>query len=58
MIVLPFYNALYGINYRLPNVTFIVEVGIYSVVRIVNRGATMILPINVAMLPISLSIMW
>ena len=27
-----FYNALYGINYRLPNVTYIVTLGVYSVV--------------------------
>ena len=44
MVAPPFYNALYGINYRLPNVTYIIAVGIYSVVRVVKRGATMILP--------------
>ena len=27
----PFYSALYGMNYRLPNVTLIVAVGIHSV---------------------------
>ena len=38
-----FYNTLYGINYMLPNVTWIIAVSIYSVVRLVKGGA-MILP--------------
>ena len=40
-----FYNTLYGINYRLPEQ--IIAVGIYSIVHVVNRGATMILPNHV-----------
>ena len=32
MVALPFYKVLYGINYRLPNITYIIAVGIYSVV--------------------------
>ena len=32
MVAPPFYNALYRINYNLPNVTYIVAVSIYSVV--------------------------
>ena len=35
MVATWFYNALYGINYRLHQ---IVAVGIYSVVRVVKRG--------------------
>ena len=38
MVALLFYNALYGINYRLPNITWIVVVGIHSVVRVVKGG--------------------
>ena len=34
-----FKTALYGINYRLPNVTEIVTVDIYFVVRDVKRGS-------------------
>ena len=37
-----FYNVLYGINYRLPSVAYIVAGDLYSVVRVVERGATMI----------------
>ena len=44
MVAPPFYNAIYGINYRLPNVTQIVAVGIYSTEGIVKRAPTMILP--------------
>ena len=40
-LLLLFYNALtpclYAINYRLTNVTYIVTVGIYSIVRVVKR---------------------
>ena len=36
MVAPPFYNAIYGINYRLPNVTSIVAVSIYSVVHVVK----------------------
>ena len=32
-----FYSALCGINYRLPNVTWIIAVDIYSVARVVKR---------------------
>ena len=39
MVAPPFYNALYGINYRLPNVTSIAAVGIYSVVHVVKWGS-------------------
>ena len=46
MVALLFYNALYGINYRLPNITWIVVVGIHSVVRVVKGGAVMILPVK------------
>ena len=36
MVAPPFYNALYGINYRLLNVvTYIIVVAIYSVVGVV-----------------------
>ena len=36
MVAPPFYNTLYGINYRLPNITYIVAVGMYSVVHVVK----------------------
>ena len=39
MVAPTFYNTLYGINYRLPNVTSIVAVGIYSVAGVVERGS-------------------
>ena len=39
MVAPQFYNALFGISYRLPNVTYIVAVGVYSVVRVVKQGA-------------------
>ena len=35
----PFHNTLYRINYRLPNVTSIVAVGIYSVEGVVKQGS-------------------
>ena len=34
-----FYNTLYGINYRLLNVTYIVAVGIYAIVLVVKWGS-------------------
>ena len=39
-----FYNVLYGINYRLPNVTQIVAVCIYSVEGLITWALTKILP--------------
>ena len=36
MVGAPFYNALYGINFRLLNVTYIVAVAIYSVEGVVK----------------------
>ena len=38
MVGAQFYSALYGITYRLPNVTYIVAVGIYSAEGVVKRG--------------------
>ena len=34
----PFYNARYGIKYGLPNLTYILSVGIYSVEGVVKRA--------------------
>ena len=41
MVAPPFYNynALYGISYRLPNVTWTVAVGVHYVVRVVKWGS-------------------
>ena len=38
MVAPPFYNAFYRIN--LPNVTYIVAVGIYSVVRVIKQRSS------------------
>ena len=48
----PFYNALYVINYRLPNATEIVAVVIYSVVCVVKWGSNHDIANNVRLITI------
>ena len=43
MVAPPFYNILYGINYRLLNITYIVAVGIHVVKRVSNHFAWFII---------------
>ena len=40
MVIHPLYNALYGLNYSIHKVTYIVAVCIYSEVRVVKLEST------------------